>query len=41
MHEEVQTLTSRVAYLSDQIALLMSPPKRYNPRDKQEEMIFS
>jgi hypothetical protein len=41
MREEVQTLTSRVAYLSDQIALLTSPPKRHKPRDKQEEMLFS
>src|SRR5215210_8053998 len=41
LREEVQTLTSRVAYLSDQIALLMSPPKRHKPRDKQEEMLFS
>jgi hypothetical protein len=41
MREEVQTLTSRVAYLSDQIALLTSPPKRHKQRDKQEEMLFS
>jgi polyhydroxyalkanoate synthesis regulator phasin len=41
LREEVQTLTSRVAYLSDQIALLTSPPKRHKPRDKQEEMLFS
>lgn len=41
LREEVQTLTSRVAYLSAQIALLTSPPKRHKPRDKQEEMLFS
>lgn len=41
LREEVQTLTSRVAYLSDQIALLTSPPKRHKPRDKQEGMLFS
>jgi polyhydroxyalkanoate synthesis regulator phasin len=40
--EEVQALTSRVAYLSDQIALLTSPPpKRQRPRDKQEGTLFS
>ena len=41
LREEVQTLTSRVAYLSDQIALLTSPPKRHRPRDSQEERLFS
>ena len=41
LREEVQTLTSRVAYLSDQISLLTNPPKRHKPRDKQEEMLFS
>jgi hypothetical protein len=41
LREEVQMLTSRVAYLSDQIALVTSPPKRHKQRDKQEEMLFS
>lgn len=41
LREEVQTLTSRVAYLSDQIALLMNPPKRNKPRDSQEQTLFS
>lgn len=41
LREEVQTLTSRVAYLSDQIALLTNPPKRHKPREKQEETLFS
>jgi hypothetical protein len=39
--EEVQTLTSRVAYLSDQIALLTTPPKRHKPQGTQEETLFS
>lgn len=40
--EEVRALTSRVAHLSDQIALLASPPpKRQKPRDKQEATLFS
>jgi hypothetical protein len=38
---EVQALTSRVACLSDQIALLSNPPKRHKPRDKQEGTLFS
>jgi hypothetical protein len=42
LSEEVQALTSRVAYLSDQIALLTSPPpKRQKPREKQEGTLFS
>ncbi len=41
LREEVQTLTSRVAYLSDQISLLMNPPKRHKPRATQEETLFS
>lgn len=41
LREEVQALTSRVAYLSDQISLLTSPPKRHRPREKQEETLFS
>jgi transposase-like protein len=41
LREEVQALTSRVAYLSDQIGLLTSPPKRHRPREKQEETLFS
>lgn len=41
LREEVQTLTSRVAYLSDQIALLTNPPKRHKPRERQEETLFS
>jgi hypothetical protein len=41
LQEEVQALMSRVAYLSDQIALLTSPPKRPKPRDKQEGLLFS
>lgn len=39
--EEVQALTSRVAYLSDQVALLTNPPKRHKPREKQEGTLFS
>lgn len=41
LREEVQTLTSRVAYLSDQIALLTNPPKRHKPRESQEQTLFS
>jgi hypothetical protein len=39
--EEVRALTSRVAYLSDQIAPLTSPPKRNKTRDKEEATLFS
>jgi hypothetical protein len=39
--EEVQALTSRVAYLSDQISLLTTPPKRPKPRESQEQTLFS
>lgn len=39
--EEVRALTSRVAYLSDQIALLTNPPKRHKPRESQEQTLFS
>lgn len=41
LREEVQTLTSRVAYLSDQISLLTNPPKRHKTRTAQEETLFS
>lgn len=41
LREGVQTLTSRVAYLSDQISLLTNPPKRHKPRVTQEETLFS
>jgi urease beta subunit len=39
--EEVRALTSRVAYLSDQISLLTTPPKRQKPRESQEQTLFS
>jgi polyhydroxyalkanoate synthesis regulator phasin len=39
--EEVRALTSRVAYLSDQISLLTNPPKRQKPRESQEQTLFS
>lgn len=39
--EEVRALTSRVAYLSDQISLLTTPPKRHKPRESQEQTLFS
>jgi hypothetical protein len=39
--EEVRALTSRVAYLSDQISLLTPPPKRPKPRESQEQTLFS
>jgi predicted transcriptional regulator len=39
--EEVRALTSRVAYLSDQISLLTTPLKRPKPRDSQEQTLFS
>ena len=41
LREEVQALTSRVAYLSDRIALLTSRPKRHTKRDQQEGTLFS
>lgn len=41
LREEVQTLTSRIAYLSDQISLLTNPPKRHKMRATQEETLFS
>lgn len=41
LREEVQMLTSRVAYLSDQIGLLTNPPKRHKPQAAQEETLFS
>lgn len=41
LREEVQALTSRVAYLSDQVALLTNPPKRHKPQDKQSGLLFS
>jgi hypothetical protein len=42
LQEEVQTLSSRVAYLSDMVALLLaSPPKRTRAQVKQTERLFS
>lgn len=41
LREEVQALTSRVAYLSDQIALMSGRPKRPKPRNEQEGRLFS
>jgi hypothetical protein len=42
LQDEVQTLSSRVSYLSDQVAILLtSSPKRPKAQAKKDGMLFS